>query len=85
VEETVAVNLTGVWKSARAVAPRMIAQGSGSIVTISSGNCLEADSSYAHYAAAKHDLIGLMKTIALELASHGIRCNAIAPASSTRP
>lgn len=84
-EEMIGVNLTGVWKSAKAVAPRMIERQSGSIVIISSTNGLEAGLNYAHYVAAKHGLIGLMKTIALELAPHGVRCNAISPGAVRTP
>jgi len=78
-EEMIAVNLTGVWKSAKAVAPHMIGRRSGSIVITASVNALEAGQYTAHYVAAKHGLIGLMKNIALELAPYGIRCNAISP------
>jgi SDR family mycofactocin-dependent oxidoreductase len=78
-EQMIGVNLTGVWKSAKAVAPHMIERGSGSIVITSSINGLEAGMNFAHYVAAKHGLIGLMKNIALELAPHGIRCNAVSP------
>lgn len=84
-DEMIAVNLTGVWKSAKAVAPHFIERKSGSIVIISSVNGLEAGQNYAHYVAAKHGLIGLMKTIALELAPHSIRCNAISPGAILTP
>lgn len=78
-EEMIAVNLSGVWRSAKAVAPHMIERKSGSIVMISSVNGLEPGPNFAHYTAAKHGVVGLMKTVALELAPHGIRCNSIHP------
>ncbi|MBF6245689.1 MULTISPECIES: mycofactocin-coupled SDR family oxidoreductase [Nocardia] len=78
-EQMIGVNLSGVWRSAKAVTPHMIERGTGSIVIISSANGLEPGLNYAHYVAAKHGVIGLMKNIALELAPHGIRCNAICP------
>ena len=78
-EEMIAVNLSGVWRSAKAVAPHMIERRSGSIVMISSVNGLEPGPNFAHYTAAKHGVVGLMKTVALELAPHGIRCNSIHP------
>jgi SDR family mycofactocin-dependent oxidoreductase len=84
-EEMLAVNLTGVWKSAKAVAPHMIGRGSGSIVITASVNGLEAGQYTAHYVAAKHGVIGLMKNIALELAPYGIRCNAISPGAIKTP
>jgi SDR family mycofactocin-dependent oxidoreductase len=77
--DTVDTNLSGVWRTAKAVAPHMIEAGSGSIIVISSVNGLEAGDGTAAYAAAKHGLIGLMKTIAVELGPHGVRCNAICP------
>ncbi|WP_067904719.1 mycofactocin-coupled SDR family oxidoreductase [Nocardia vaccinii] len=77
--EVVETNLTGVWHSAKAVAPHMIERGSGAIVMTASINALEPGRNYAHYTAAKHGVIGLMKTVALELAPHGVRCNAVCP------
>ena len=84
-EEMIGVNLSGVWKSAKAVAPHMIERQAGSIVITSSTNGLEAGLNYAHYVAAKHGVIGLMKNIALELAPYGIRCNAISPGAIKTP
>jgi SDR family mycofactocin-dependent oxidoreductase len=84
-EEMLAVNLTGVWKSAKAVTPHMISRRSGSIVITASVNALEAGQFTAHYVAAKHGLVGLMRNIALELAPYGIRCNAISPGAVKTP
>ena len=84
-EEMIGVNLTGVWKSAKAVAPHMIERKIGSIVITSSANGLEPGDRYAHYVSAKHGVIGLMKNIALELAHFGIRCNAISPGAVKTP
>ena len=79
------VNLTGVWRSTKAVAPHMIERQSGSMVLISSVNGLEGGPTFAHYTAAKHGVVGLMRTIALELAPHGIRCNTIHPGAIRTP
>ncbi|HEX2074048.1 MAG TPA: mycofactocin-coupled SDR family oxidoreductase [Geodermatophilus sp.] len=84
-DEMIGVNLTGVWKSAKAVAPHMIERQTGSIVITSSINGLEPGMNYAHYVAAKHGLVGLMKNIALELAPHGIRCNSVHPGAIKTP
>lgn len=84
-DDMIGVNLTGVWKSAKAVAPHMMERGSGSIVITSSVNGLEPGADYAHYVAAKHGVIGLMKNIALELAPHGVRCNSINPGAIKTP
>jgi SDR family mycofactocin-dependent oxidoreductase len=84
-DEMLGVNLTGVWKSAKAVTPHMIERQSGSIVITSSVNGLEPGANYAHYVTSKHGLIGLMRNIALELAPHNIRCNAINPGAILTP
>lgn len=73
------INLTGVWKTLRAVVPNMIANKSGAVVLTSSINGLEGGANYAHYVAAKHGVIGLMRAAALELGPHGIRVNAVCP------
>lgn len=84
-DKMIGVNLTGVWKSAKAVAPHMIERRSGSIVITSSANGIEPGRNYAHYVTAKHGVIGLMKNIALELAPYGIRCNSINPGAIRTP
>lgn len=75
----VETNLGGVWRAAKAVLPHMIEQGGGSIVMISSTNGLEPGDGYAHYTAAKHGVIGLMGSVALEGAPFNVRCNAVCP------
>lgn len=74
------VNLTGAWRVLRATLPRMIDQGTGgSVILIASVNGIEGQPGAAHYTASKHGVLGLMRSSALELAPHGIRCNAICP------
>jgi SDR family mycofactocin-dependent oxidoreductase len=73
------INLTGVWHIAKAVAPQMVEQRSGTIIITSSVMGKESGKDLAHYAASKHGVLGLMKSIAYELAPFGIRCNAVLP------
>jgi SDR family mycofactocin-dependent oxidoreductase len=77
--DMIGVNLSAVWKSAKAVAPHMMERKSGSIVMTSSINGLEPGVNYAHYISAKYGVVGLMKSVALELAPYGIRCNSVNP------
>jgi NAD(P)-dependent dehydrogenase (short-subunit alcohol dehydrogenase family) len=73
------VNLTGAWTTARAAIPHLRARGEGSIVFIASIASLKGIENLAAYGAAKHGVLGLMRTLALELAGDGIRVNAVCP------
>jgi (+)-trans-carveol dehydrogenase len=85
-DEIVDVNLKGAWLSAKVVIPQMIDRGDGgSIVFISSGLGLKGLPEAGHYAAAKHGVVGLMRSLALELAPHFIRCNTVHPAGTRTP
>lgn len=84
-DDTIATNLTGVWKTIKAVTPTMLAQGSGSIVVISSGAGITAPNNLAHYASAKHGLVGLMKVASNELSPQGIRVNSVHPSQVDTP
>lgn len=77
--ETIDINLSGVWRTAKAVTPSMIENGGGSIVLTSSVAAFEGNYDYAHYGAAKTGVIGLMRSIALEGGPLNIRCNAVCP------
>jgi SDR family mycofactocin-dependent oxidoreductase len=72
-----AVNLTGVWHAAKSVVPHMIDRQSGCIILTSSTNGRIAYPNMAHYTAAKHGVLGLMKSLALELGPYNIRANAL--------
>lgn len=80
--ETVDINLTGVWKTLRATLPIMIEQNQGgSVVLISSVGGLIGGPNFGHYVAAKHGVTGLARSAANELAQFNIRCNSVHPTS----
>jgi SDR family mycofactocin-dependent oxidoreductase len=79
-DAVVGVNLTGTWRTLRAVIPAMIEAGNGgSIVVVSSSAGLKATPGNGHYSASKHGLVGLTNTLAIELGEFGIRVNSIHP------
>lgn len=84
-QEVIDINLTGVWKSVRAVAGHMMERRQGSIILTSSINSHEALNNMSHYVAAKHGVLGLMRAFALELGPYGIRVNAVAPGMTATP
>jgi (+)-trans-carveol dehydrogenase len=73
------VNLTGVWHAAKAAIPHLRANGGGSIILTSSALGLMAMPNIGHYVSAKHGIVGLMRTLALELAPDMIRVNSVHP------
>jgi NAD(P)-dependent dehydrogenase (short-subunit alcohol dehydrogenase family) len=77
--------MTGVWHSAKAVAPHMIERMRGAMVFTSSMNGIEGGVNVAPYASTKHGVLGLMKCVALELAPFGIRVNAVLPGPIDTP
>jgi (+)-trans-carveol dehydrogenase len=85
-QDMIDVNLTGVWHTAKAAVPHMIAGGrGGSIVITSSSAALKAYQHTAHYTAAKTGVMGLMRILASELAPHFIRVNTIHPGGVDTP
>jgi (+)-trans-carveol dehydrogenase len=84
--EMIDVNLTGVFNTVRAALPSMVERGhGGSLVLTSSTAGLRAYPNTAHYTAAKHGVIGLMKVLAQECGPHGIRVNAVCPTTVRTP
>ena len=75
----IAINLSSAFHATKAAVPIMKEQGRGRIVNIASAHGLVASPFKAAYVAAKHGILGLTKTVALEVATHGITCNAICP------
>ncbi len=83
--DCIAVNLDGAFLAVRYAAPMMKAQKKGAIIFTSSTAGLYGFPNRAPYAAAKWGVIGLMKTVAMELGPYGIRANAICPGSVEGP
>jgi NAD(P)-dependent dehydrogenase (short-subunit alcohol dehydrogenase family) len=83
--DVIDVNLTGVWHTVKAVVPSMIKAGRGGSIIISSTAGSDGLARVAHYAAAEHGLIGLMRTLASELAEQHIRVNVVNPAPDELP
>lgn len=74
------INLTGVWQTLKAAVPHMIeAANGGSIITVSSVAGIKALPGQSHYSAAKHGVVGLTKSAAIELGEYGIRVNSVHP------
>jgi SDR family mycofactocin-dependent oxidoreductase len=85
-DDMIDINLTGVFKACRAVVPHIRAGGNGgSIIITSSIAGLRGVAGCTHYTAAKHGIVGLMKTLARELAPEMIRVNTLHPTGVDSP
>jgi SDR family mycofactocin-dependent oxidoreductase len=85
-QEMIDVNLTGVFNTTRAALPSMVTRAAGgSVVLTSSTAGVIGYANTAHYTAAKHGVLGLMKVLAQELGPHGIRVNAVCPTTVNTP
>lgn len=78
-DSVIAVNLKSVFNLTKAVIPSMLKQKSGSIVNMSSVVGVSGNAGQSNYSASKAGIIGFTKSVAKEIGSRNIRCNAIAP------
>ncbi len=78
-DQIIAINLSAAFHAIRAVVPGMKSRGWGRIISTASAHSIAASPFKSAYVAAKHGIVGLTKTVALETARHGITVNAISP------
>lgn len=78
-DRALAVNLTGTFNVARAATRHLLASGGGSFVAIASDVGVQGSQGCAAYVAAKHAVVGLTRSIALDFGPRGIRANAVCP------
>jgi len=83
-QETIDINLTGVFKTVKAAVPHMLANG-GSIIMTSSVGGTKPYPNVGNYVSAKHGVVGLMRSFAVELGSRSIRVNSIHPTHVNTP
>lgn len=81
-DRVMTVNVKGTWLATRAVVPSMREQKYGKIINISSGTALKATAGRIHYVASKAAVLGLTRTLAVELGDDNICVNAIAPGNT---
>jgi 3-hydroxybutyrate dehydrogenase len=78
-DQIIALNLSSAFHTLRAAVPHMKAKGWGRVINTASAHSMVASPYKSAYVAAKHGIVGLTKTAALELATHGITVNCISP------
>ena len=78
-QETIDINLTGVWNTVKVSLPHLVANKGGSIILTSSVAGLKGLANSVHYNAAKHGVVGIMRSIGNEFALQGIRVNSVHP------
>jgi SDR family mycofactocin-dependent oxidoreductase len=78
-QEMIDINLTGVWNTCKVALPHLIESGGGAIVITSSTAGLKGTPNTIHYTAAKHGVIGIMRTLANEFGKQSVRVNTVHP------
>ena len=81
----IGINLTGAWNTCVASIPHLLAGGGGSMILVSSTAGLKGQPFLTPYVASKHGMVGVMRSLANELASHSIRVNSVHPTGVDTP
>jgi SDR family mycofactocin-dependent oxidoreductase len=84
-DTVIGINLTGVWNTCTAAIPHLLERGGGSMVLISSTAGLKGQPFLTPYVASKHGLVGIMRSLANELASRHVRVNSLHPTGVDTP
>jgi SDR family mycofactocin-dependent oxidoreductase len=84
-DETIDINLKGTWITLKAVVPHMIEHRFGRIICINSTSGLRGGPTISHYVASKHGVIGLARSLAMEVGSYGITVNCVCPSRMKTP
>ena len=84
-DTVIGINLTGVWNTCTAAIPHLVARGGGSLILVSSAAGLKGQPFLTPYVASKHGLVGIMRSLANELASSHVRVNSLHPTGVDTP
>ncbi len=84
-DTVIGINLTGAWNTCVASIPHLLAGGGGSMILVSSTAGLKGQPFLTPYVASKHGMVGVMRSLANELASQGIRVNSVHPTGVDTP
>lgn len=84
-QRVIDVNLTGTFLTAKACLPAMLERGNGAFVAVASDAATRGANGFAAYAASKHGVLGLVRSLALEFGGRGVRSNAVCPSFTETP
>jgi SDR family mycofactocin-dependent oxidoreductase len=84
-EDMISTNLTGTFHTVQAVTPHMKSRRYGRIIVTSSMSGRAGNQNLAHYSASKFGVIGMVKSVALELAAYGVTANVVCPSTTSTP